>query len=104
MRSTPYGRKNDSLPLPGHSSRTSRISKVRFPILALCGGCVGNVLSPALAPDSARSSAFWDERMFFSQAMIAGEPLAQLTNIHDILMDVHQTPTKPYRNDVPSTD
>jgi hypothetical protein len=77
------------------------MSKGRFPILALCGGCVGNVLSPALAPDSARLSAFWDERMFFSQAMIAGEPLAQLTNFHDILTEVHQTPTNPSSNEVP---
>jgi len=71
------------------------MSKVRLPVLALCGKCVcvGNVLSPALAPDTARLPSFWDERAFFSQAMIAGEPLPQLTSFHDILTNFHRTPS-----------
>src|SRR5450755_2969392 len=93
MRFPPYGRRTNSLSLPRHSSRTSRMSKVRFPVLALSGRRVGNLLSPALAPDTARLPPFWDERVFFSQAMIAGEPLPQLTNFHDILTNIHQTPS-----------
>ena len=52
--------------------------------------------SPALAPDSARLSLFRDERVvlaLFSQAMIAGEPLPHLTNFHDKLTNIQQTPS-----------
>src|SRR5260370_1574789 len=95
MRSAPFGRRNDSLSLPVHSSRTSRMSKLHFPVLALCCRCVGNVLSPSLTPDSARSSPFRDERVvleFFSQAMIAGESLPHLTPFHHKLPTMHQIP------------
>src|SRR5260370_8291796 len=95
MRSAPFGRRNDSLSLPVHSSRTSRMSKLHFPVLALCCRCVGNVLSPSLTPDSARSSPFRDERVvleFFSQAMIAGESLPPPTHFHDNLTNIPQMP------------
>ena len=52
--------------------------------------------SPALAPDPARLSPFRDERVvltLFSPAMIAGEPLPHLTNFHDLLTNIHQTPS-----------
>lgn len=52
--------------------------------------------SPALAPDSARLSPFRDERfalVLFSQAMIAGESLPHLTNFHDKLTNIQQTPS-----------
>src|SRR5258708_23965217 len=95
MRSAPFGRRNDSLSLPVHSSRTSRMSKVHFPVWALCCRCVGNVLSPSLTPDSARSSPFRGEGVvleFFSQALIAGESLPHLTNFHDKLTNMQQMP------------